>query len=134
MKEIFVFGSNEAGRHGAGAAQFARQHHGAIYGQGYGLQGDSFGIPTKDRNLKTLPLDTIKLYVNKFKEFAVEHPELTFRLTPVGCGLAGYIPNDIAPLFKDSPLNIILPIDFIESLEYFEKRKRWEEEDKINNG
>jgi len=132
MKEIFVFGANEAGRHGAGAAEYARQYHGAIYGQGYGLQGNSFGIPTKDRQFKTLPVESIKIYVDKFKEFATEHPELSFKLTPVGCGLAGYIPNDIAPLFKECPPNVILPIDFIESLEYFEKKKRWEEEDKYN--
>jgi hypothetical protein len=109
---IFVFGSNLAGRHGAGAAKFAVQHHGAIYGQGWGLQGNSFAIPTKDANINTLPLDTIRLYVEKFKMFAEDNPELTFQLTPIGCGLAGYTYEDIGPMFKNSPPNIVIPKEF----------------------
>lgn len=109
---IFVFGSNLAGRHGAGAAKFAVQHHGAIYGQGFGLQGNSFAIPTKDANIKTLPLSFIRTYVEKFKGFAREHPELTFQLTPIGCGLAGYKYEDIGPMFKNSPSNVVIPKEF----------------------
>jgi hypothetical protein len=112
MRAIFVFGSNLAGRHGKGAALFAKQNHGAIYGQGYGLQGSSFAIPTKDGKLKTLPLTEIQKYVTMFIEFAEDHPLMTFQLTPIGCGLAGYKYNDIAPMFRDAPSNIILPVEF----------------------
>ena len=109
---IFVFGSNLAGRHGAGAAKFAVQHHGAIYGKGWGLQGKSFAIPTKDANIKTLPLLSIKTYVDMFKDYAQENPELTFQLTPIGCGLAGYTYEDIGPMFKNSPSNVVIPKEF----------------------
>ena len=109
---IFVFGSNLAGRHGAGAAKYALQHHGAVYGQGWGLQGNSFAIPTKNANINTLPLSIIKVYVERFKEFAEEHPKLTFQLTPIGCGLAGYKHEDIGPLFKNSPTNVVIPKEF----------------------
>jgi hypothetical protein len=110
---IFVFGSNLAGRHGRGAALYARQHHGAIYGQGVGLQRSSYAIPTKDANLKTLPLTEIDVHVHAFKEFAREHPEMTFHVTAIGCGLAGYKPDQIAAMFKDAPSNCILPPEFI---------------------
>ena len=109
---IFVFGSNLAGRHGAGAAKFAVQHHGAIYGQGEGLQGNSYAIPTKDAKIRTLPLPFIRTYVEKFKGFARYNPDLTFQLTPIGCGLAGYKPSDIGPMFKNSPENVIMPDEF----------------------
>ena len=109
MGKIFVFGANEAGRHGAGAALFARQYHGAIYGQGVGLQGSSYGIPTKDRNIETLPLDKISEYVVQFMEFATKHPELTFEVTRIGCGLAGWTDTDIGPMFKGAPVNCELP-------------------------
>lgn len=107
--EIFVFGSNLAGRHGKGAALFARQNHGAIYGRGEGLQGQSYGIPTKDRQIKTLPLTEIDRYVDRFINFAIAHPELTFNVTRIGCGLAGYTDALIAPLFKHAPINCNLP-------------------------
>jgi hypothetical protein len=87
---IFVFGSNEAGRHGAGAAKYARDNCGAIYGQGFGRQGNSFAIPTKDKNLKTLPIDQIEEYFRMFCDHAEATPDVTFALTPIGCGLAGY--------------------------------------------
>lgn len=111
--KIFVFGSNLAGRHGAGAAKFARSHHGAVYGQGVGLQGNSYAIPTKDFNIKTLPLQSIKPYVQAFLEFAEQNPGLEFFVTPIGCGLAGYSPEQIAPLFRGAPANCILPMEFI---------------------
>lgn len=112
MSEIFVFGSNEAGRHGKGAALHARQHYGAIYGQGVGRQGDSYGIPTKDGALRTLPLREIRGYVNAFISYACRNPDLTFRLTPIGCGLAGYGPEQIAPMFANAPSNVTLPAEF----------------------
>lgn len=110
MTTIFVFGSNLAGRHGKGAALTARLYHGAIYGQGVGRQGNSYAIPTKDENLVSLPLHTIELYVIEFKEYAKQHPELTFFVTRIGCGLAGYTDEMIAPMFKNSPSNCELPI------------------------
>lgn len=116
MEPVFVFGSNLAGRHGKGAALFARRHRGAIYGQGVGRQGNSYAIPTKDHNLKTLPLDAIREFVFWFLIHAGRQPETKFQLTPIGCGLAGYKPEQIAPMFKDAPANIILPKTFIKVL------------------
>lgn len=106
---IFVFGSNLAGRHGKGAALTALKSHGAKYGQGVGLQGNSYAIPTKDHSLKPLPLSTIKEHVNVFLLFAEEHPDLTFYLTRVGCGLAGYRNEQIAPMFVGIPRNVTIP-------------------------
>lgn len=116
MSEIFVFGSNLAGRHGKGAALEARKKHGAIYGEGVGLQGRSYAIPTKDKYLRTLPLSAIELYVQGFLGVARTSPHHTFRLTPIGCGLAGYKPEQIAPMFKGAPKNIIMPPEFIAAL------------------
>jgi hypothetical protein len=109
---IFVFGSNLAGRHGKGAALHARQHCGAIYGQGIGLQGNSYAIPTKDAHLRALPLERIRAYVEDFKSFATTNPDLKFEVTAIGCGLAGYKPEQIAPMFKDAPVNCVLPDSF----------------------
>lgn len=109
---IFVFGSNLAGRHGKGAALWARQHRGAIYGQGVGRQGDADGIPTKDRSLKVLPLPVIQPYVAEFLDYARQHPDIAFELTPIGCGLAGYRPEEIAPMFANAPANVQLPEAF----------------------
>ena len=106
MISIFVFGSNEAGRHGKGAALHARLHHGAIRGQGYGPQGSSFGIPTKDRNLHTLDIKNVARYVEAFKVFARYHSKWhIFNVTRIGCGLAGFEDKDIAPMFADAPRN-----------------------------
>jgi len=109
---IFVFGSNEAGRHGRGAALWALQNRGAIYGRGEGLQGSSYGIPTKDKRIRTLPLAKIDQNVGRFLRFAEANPQLTFQLTPIGCGLAGYDHAEIAPMFKAAPGNVILPAEF----------------------
>lgn len=109
MSEIFVFGSNLAGRHGAGAARFARDNYDAIYGQGIGRQGESYAIPTKDTELKTLPLDAIQREVFSFLDYARQHPNETFLVTRIGCGLAGYTDTDIAPMFREAPKNCILP-------------------------
>lgn len=112
MEPIFVFGSNLAGRHGAGAALFARKHHGAKYGFGVGLQGNSYAIPTKDENLRPLPLDRIRHYVAEFVAFAVAMPHKRFKLTAIDCGLAGYTPADIAPMFRNAPPNVEMPPEF----------------------
>lgn len=109
MKQIFVFGSNLAGRHGKGAALEAREKHGAIYGQGWGIQGCSYGIPTKDEHLRTLPLPIIAEYVMHFINFAKSMPDWQFNVTRIGCGLAGYTATQIAPMFKDAPDNCVLP-------------------------
>ena len=114
MKQlIFVFGSNLAGRHGAGAAKFARENYGAQYGIGEGITGNAYAIPTKDENIKTLPLNRIEEHVKKFLEFAKNNPKMTFNLTLIGCGLAGYKPEQIAPMFKDSPENVKKPEEFL---------------------
>lgn len=106
---VFVFGSNEAGIHGAGAALEARRNHGARLGIGFGHVGNSFAIPTKDFDLQRLPLRTIREYVDMFLAYAKARPELTFQVTRIGCGLAGYNDEDIAPMFADAPDNCILP-------------------------
>lgn len=129
MTPVFVFGSNLAGRHGAGAAKFALENRGAIYGQGIGYQGNSYGIPTKDQNIETLPLDIIKDYVDVFLSFAKAHPELTFQLTPIGCGLAGYKPTDIAHMFSSASGNVLIPEEFKQVLNkvqyHFEDFEEW---------
>lgn len=112
--EIFVFGSNLAGAHGGGAARAARLHFGAVMGQGIGLQGQSYAIPTMQGGP-----ETIKPYVDDFILFAKQHPELTFLVTPIGCGIAGFHARDIAPLFASAidVENIILPRQFVASIE-----------------
>lgn len=106
---IFVFGSNLAGRHGKGAALFARQYHGAIYGVANGHTGNAYAIPTKDRELNPLPLNRIKAYVEEFLRYARRHPDLEFEVTRIGCGLAGYQDDQIAPMFREAPKNCHLP-------------------------
>lgn len=107
--EIFVFGSNLSGMHGGGAARLAYQKFGAIWGQGVGLQGQSYGIPTMQGGV-----DTIKPYVDEFIEFAKTHPQLNFLVTEIGCGIAGFSVEEIAPLFKQAieVENIYLPERF----------------------
>lgn len=108
--EIFVFGSNYVGRHGKGAALQALKF-GAINGQGMGFMGRTYGIATKDRNLKVLPLSSIGTQIKNFLRFAEVNPKLVFLVTPTGCGLAGYKPKQIAPLFysHEIPENVSLP-------------------------
>lgn len=107
--EVFVFGANEAGRHGKFAAQFALKHCGARYGQGFGRMGNSFGIPTKDVQIRTLPLPVIANYIRQFLLHAAQHPGDQFFITRVGCGAAGYEDKDIAPLFATAPVNCRMP-------------------------
>lgn len=111
-RSIFVFGSNREGRHGAGAALTARNLHGAIYGQPMGLQGDSYAIVTKELrpNHPPVTLDEVAIQVGAFITFARAHPELNFTLTRIGCGLAGFTPVQIKPLFADAPPNVSQPI------------------------
>lgn len=109
---VFVFGSNLAGRHGKGAALFARRERGAIYGQGVGPQGNSYAIPTKDEHLRTLPLEAIGAYVDAFLWFAKKYPDRQFQLTPIGCGLAGYRREQIEPLFAAAPSNVLWPSEW----------------------
>jgi len=116
MAKVFVFGSNRAGRHGKGAALYALQHHGAIYGIGEGIQGTSYAIPTKDFDLSVLSIDEIRRHVFKFMDFARGYSDVKFQVTPIGCGLAGYSPLVIAPLFEFSPDNVQLPDEFLEVL------------------
>lgn len=106
---IFVFGSNLAGRHGKGAALHARQNFGAQYGVGYGRTGNAFAIPTKDAKLRVLPLDSIRGSVAMFLVYAKDHPDLEFKVTAIGTGLAGYKHEQIAPMFKGAPKNCQLP-------------------------
>ena len=104
--EIFVFGSNLAGMHGGGAAWVAYRKFGAIMGQGVGLQGRSYGIPTMQGGV-----ETIKPYVDEFIEFAKSRQDLTFLVTRIGCGIAGFSDEEISPLFEKAHEveNIVLP-------------------------
>lgn len=107
-KEVFVFGSNIQGMHMGGAARIAYEKFGAEWGNGEGLQGQSYALPTMEG------VECISVAAQKFADFAKNHPELKFYVTPVGCGIAGYTPQDIAPLFYDSAKleNVYLPISF----------------------
>ena len=107
--EVFVFGSNLSGYHGGGAARAAMNLFGAVWGQGVGLQGQSYAIPTMQGGI-----ETIKPYVDQFIEFARTKPELYFYVTRIGCGIAGFVDEDIAPLFREAMAldNVALPKTF----------------------
>ena len=109
--EIFVFGSNLQGMHGGGAARLAYNRFGAVWGQGVGLQGQSYGIPTMHGGV-----EAIRPYVDEFIAFAKEHPEYLFYVTKIGCGIAGFQETEIAPLFKAAMTvdNVALPRSFCE--------------------
>jgi len=106
---VFVFGSNLAGIHGAGAAKDALKKHGAEWGKGVGHHGNSYAIPTKDRLLGVIPLHLVRPHIQRFLEYAKAHPEIEFDVTRIGCGLAGYKDADIAPMFEGAPANCHLP-------------------------
>ena len=112
--EVFVFGSNLGGFHGGGAARAAMDKFGAVWGQGIGLQGQSYAIPTMQGGV-----ETIKPYVDQFIEFALSRPDLFFYVTRIGCGIAGFTDEEIAPLFRSalSADNIALPKSFHDILE-----------------
>lgn len=109
--EVFVFGSNLKGYHGGGAARVAMNKFGAEWGNGVGFQGQSYAIPTMQGGV-----ETIKPYVDKFIAFAKQHMQLTFFVTRIGCGIAGFRDEDIAPLFVEAIdiENIILPKSFVD--------------------
>lgn len=108
--DVFVYGSNFSGRHGLGAAKHAL-NFGAKYGIGVGLVGNSYGIPTKDGDLKVLSLGVIDRYVGDFLYHTLQNPERTYYLTAIGCGLAGYRHSDIAPLFRGC-VSCLFPIEW----------------------
>lgn len=112
--EIFVFGSNLEGSHGGGAAAIAAKHFGAIWGQGIGLQGQSYGIPTMHGGVKE-----IKPYVDDFIEFAKQNPNFQFLVTRIGCGIAGFTEEEMAPLFAEgvNVENVYLPDTFLDIIE-----------------
>ena len=109
--EVFVFGSNLQGHHYGGAARIANEKFGAIFGQGVGLQGQSYAIPTLQGGV-----ETIRPYVDEFIEFAKQHPELIFYVTRIGCGIAGFKDSEIAPLFTAAVgmENVALPQSFMD--------------------
>ena len=111
--EVFVFGSNLGGFHAGGAARVAMDKFGAVWGQGVGLQGQSYAIPTMHGGV-----DVIKPYVDEFIAFAREHRDLKFLVTPIGCGIAGFAVEEIAPLFADAidDENILLPEAFVKEI------------------
>lgn len=108
--QVFVFGSNAAGFHGGGAARVAFDEFGAVWGEGHGHHGQSYAIDTMSG------LERIAERVGEFIEYAHSHPELTFLVTPIGCGIAGHLPGEVAPLFEGAPANVILPAMFTEVL------------------
>ncbi len=112
--EIFVFGSNLMGRHGGGAARVARLHFGAVWGQGVGMQGRCYAIPTMHGGV-----EDIRPYVDDFIDYAVAHPEWNFLVTRIGCGIAGFTDEEIAPLFVRAidVINIILPREFVDVIQ-----------------
>lgn len=118
--DIFVFGSNLAGMHAGGAARVACERFGAIWGQGVGIQGQSYAIPTMQGGV-----DTIKPYVDDFIELAREWDQNTFYVTRIGCGIAGFTDEEIAPLFADALelYNVRLPESFVKIIERNNDRK-----------
>lgn len=107
MIEIFVFGSNQAGRHGKGSAREARERHGAVQGVGEGRTGFAYAIPTKDYQMRIRSKTAIKISINSFLAYVERHPELKFNVVDIGCGLGKYLPESIALLFPPSvPSNV----------------------------
>lgn len=115
--QVFVFGSNLAGLHRGGAARTAKDHFGALQGVGRGWSGQSFAIPTLNEHFQPMPLSQIAHYIDDFKIYTKNHPLQTYFVTSIGCGGAGYQPEDIAPLFAGISPNVILPIRFQHYLE-----------------
>lgn len=117
--EVFVFGSNLAGNHAGGAARVARERFGAIMGQGVGMQGQSYAIPTMQGGV-----ETIKPYVDDFIELAREWDQTTFYVTRIGCGIAGFKDSEIAPLFSEAMdlYNVRLPKSFVDEIDKLKNR------------
>jgi len=110
--EVFVFGSNTMGIHGAGAAKLAMEKFDAKFGVGCGPTGRCYAIPTKDNKIQTLPITRIKEFVDSFLNYAKNKSHKTFLVTKIGCGLAGLKIANIAPMFKNKTENVILPEEF----------------------
>lgn len=108
--EVFVFGSNSDGLHGGGAARIAHERFGAVWGEGHGHHGQSYAIDTMSG------LEVLAAEARTFIDYAAAHPELRFLLTPVGCGIAGYDPAQVAPLFAGMPENVTVPASFVPHL------------------
>ncbi len=109
---VFVFGSNMAGKHLGGAAKTALHYFGAMMGVGRGWSGQSYAIPTMNEHLQQMPLSQIQHYVDDFKIYSKNHPKNTYFLTSIGCGVAGYTVEEIAPMFKGISKNVIFPNSF----------------------
>lgn len=109
---VFVFGSNLAGTHAGGAAKMANIYFGAMKGVGRGWSGQSFAIPTMNEHLQQMPLSQIEHYVEDFKIYTKNHPKLKYFITSIGCGVAGYKVEEIAPMFKGISQNVIFPASF----------------------
>lgn len=118
-KTIFVFGSNRQGRHGKGAALHALNHCGAIWGRPEGRQGDAYAIVTKELrpSMPAVMLDEVKLGVERLLAYARLQTQFDFKVSPIGCGLAGFTPEQMAPLFRNRPKNVELPVEFLNVLE-----------------
>lgn len=122
---IFVFGSNLAGRHGKGAAKYAREKLGAVYGVGEGLTGNCYALPTKDNNIKTRPLEDIHESIKTFLKVASENSDKIFKVTPIGCGLAGYKVHEIRALFlkEEIPDNVVFSKEWFQTYKEVERYK-----------
>lgn len=114
--QVFVFGSNLAGKHGGGAARQALESFGAKLGNGRGMQGQSWALPTLGFNFEKLSLDEIEENLNDLKEYAQHNPNTEFLLTKIGCGIANFEVSEIAQLCSNMPSNVILPKEFIDFL------------------
>lgn len=110
LGEIIVVGSNKDGLHGGGAAAYAHRYFGLVWGCGEGLSGQTYALPTMEG------IKSFRMAIERFKEFARNHTNIKFYLTRVGCGIAGYRDNQISPLFKDSPSNVVKPENWCGSL------------------
>jgi hypothetical protein len=119
---IFVFGSNLAGMHLAGAAAFAVERHGAIFGFAEGPQGNSYAIPTCDPNINPLSLSEITSNIQHFVDHATQNAHQDFQVTRIGCGIAGFTDAQIAPLFKNAPVNCVMPPEWAS---YYPCHRTW---------
>jgi hypothetical protein len=116
--QVFVFGSNKSGIHGAGAARAAHREYGAKWGVAEGRTGQCYALPTVRENIAgPLTLDEIGIHVERFLHHAATHPEDRFLVTRIGCGLAGHKDEDVAPMFRDAPMNCSLPEDWRQHIE-----------------
>jgi hypothetical protein len=118
MEDVFVFGSNEAGRHGKGAAKFAVEHYGAKYGIGEGMEGMSYALPTKDANLNPVTMERLEHAICTFIDFADGNSKYRFLLTPIGTGLAGFSKRDVWALLQKYglPDNVVLTSSWVGSM------------------